>query len=63
MFIDGTTTKKCPQKSNPDIVCRRSLVYQALHGVELSYDSTFKLDSIIKEVCDFCIKQHAINGK
>ncbi|MBR3510906.1 MAG: hypothetical protein IKN73_02490 [Alphaproteobacteria bacterium] len=58
MFTDKPMAKKCPQMSNSDIVCRRSLVYQALHGVELSYESTFKLDVIIKEVCDFCIKQN-----
>jgi hypothetical protein len=58
MFTDKPMAKKCPQMSNSDIVRRRSLVYQALHGVELSYESTFKLDGIIKEVCDFCIKQN-----
>lgn len=61
MFTDKTMSKQCPQMSNPDFVCHRSLIYQALHGVELSYDSTFKLDCIIKEVCDFCVKQN--NGR
>ena len=58
MFTDKPITKTCPQKENPNLECRKTLVYQALHGVELSYESTYQLDNILGDVCSFCIKEH-----
>ncbi|MBQ7409596.1 MAG: hypothetical protein IJV03_03455 [Alphaproteobacteria bacterium] len=63
MFTDKPLVKQCPQISNPEIVCRKTLVYQALHSVELSYEATCQLDNILSNVCGFCIKEHTKNGR
>ena len=58
-FSDKSIQTKCPLDGKASGYCRKFAVKQALSGVSISEHAYTQLNSVLDEVCQFCIQEHA----